>query len=35
MNVPCMLFFKNGQIKDQVIGAVPEEHLTEKLNSLL
>ena len=35
MNVPCMLFFKNGQIKDQVIGAVSEEHLTEKLNNLL
>ena len=35
MSVPSMLFFKNGEIKEQVIGAVPEEHLSEKLNSLL
>ena len=35
MSVPSMLFFKNGEIKDQVVGAVPAEHLSEKLNSLL
>ena len=35
MSVPSMLFFKNGEIKEQVIGAVPEEHLSEKLNNLL
>ena len=35
MSVPSMLFFKNGEIKAQVIGAVPEEHLSEKLNNLL
>ncbi len=35
MSVPSMLFFKNGEIKDQVVGAVPTEHLSEKLNSLL
>jgi thiol:disulfide interchange protein len=35
MSVPSMLFFKNGEIKDQVVGAVPAEHLSEKLNGLL
>ena len=35
MSVPSMLFFKNGEIKEQVIGAVPEEQLSEKLNNLL
>ena len=35
MSVPSRLFFKNGEIKEQVIGAVPEEHLSEKLNNLL
>lgn len=35
MSVPSMLFFKDGQIKDQVVGAVPAEHLSEKLNNLL
>mgnify|MGYP002509815155 FL=1 len=35
MSVPSMLFFKNGEIKEQVVGAVPAEHLSEKLNSLL
>lgn len=35
MSVPSMLFFKNGEIKDQVGGAVPAEHLSEKLNGLL
>ena len=35
MSVPSMVFFKNGQIQDQVVGAVPGEHLSEKLNKLL
>ena len=35
MSVPSMLILKNGEIKDQVVGAVPAEHLSEKLNSLL
>lgn len=35
MSVPSMLFFKNGEIKEQVVGAVPAEHLSEKLNNLL
>lgn len=35
MSVPSMVYFKNGEIKDQVIGAVPAEHLSEKLKQLL
>lgn len=35
MSVPSMIYFKNGEIKDQVIGAVPAEHLSDKLNQLL
>ena len=35
MSVPSLVFFKNGEIKDQVVGAVPAGHLSEKLNNLL
>lgn len=35
MSVPCMMFFKNGEIKNQVVGVTPPEELTEKLNQLL
>ena len=35
MSVPSMVFFKNGKVQDQVVGAVPAEHLSEKLNHLL
>ena len=35
MSVPCMIFFKNGEVKDQVIGVTPPEELSEKLSALL
>lgn len=35
MSVPSMVYFRDGEIKDQVIGAVPAEHLSEKLKQLL
>ncbi len=35
MSVPTFLFFKNGKIVDQSVGAVPAEFLAEKLNKLL
>jgi thioredoxin 1 len=35
MSIPTLLFFKNGQVVDTVIGAVPERSLTPKLDSLL
>jgi len=32
--VPSLLFFKNGQVVDQVVGAPPEVQLRQKLDSL-
>jgi len=34
-NVPTVLFFKNGELKDKSVGAVPKSSLTDKLNALL
>lgn len=34
-NVPTIIFFKDGQPVDKVIGNVPKSQLTEKLNALL
>ncbi|PLX08948.1 MAG: thioredoxin [Marinilabiliales bacterium] len=34
-NIPTVLFVKNGEIADKVVGAVPKSTLTEKLDSLL
>lgn len=33
--IPTVLFFKAGDEHDRVIGAVPKEHLADRLNSLL
>ncbi|MFH1020230.1 MAG: thioredoxin domain-containing protein [Pseudomonadota bacterium] len=33
--VPTLVFFKNGQIIDQVVGALPEDALVAKLNSFI
>ena len=33
-NIPVILFFKNGELSDKIVGAVPKQKLTEKLNSL-
>ncbi|MEN8231239.1 MAG: thioredoxin [Thermodesulfobacteriota bacterium] len=30
--VPTLIFFKNGQVVDQLTGAMPEEDLAQKLN---
>jgi thioredoxin 1 len=35
MSIPTMIFFKDGEVKDTVLGAVPKEQLTEKLDALL
>ncbi len=32
--VPSLLFFKNGQVVDQIVGAPPEVQLRQKLDSL-
>lgn len=35
MSVPNMIFFKDGKVADNVIGAVPANILKEKMNQLL
>ncbi len=34
-SIPTLVFFKNGQVVDQVAGAVPKRVLADKLNALL
>lgn len=33
-NIPTVLFFKNGEIADKQVGAVPKSHLVNKLEAL-
>lgn len=35
MSVPTVMFFKDGEVRDQSIGLVPESVLTAKLDALL
>jgi thioredoxin 1 len=32
--VPTLLFFKNGEVADQLVGAVPKARIVEKLQGL-
>ena len=34
-NIPTVLFFKNGEIADKQVGAVPKSNLVNKLEALL
>lgn len=34
-NIPTILFFKNGQVVDKQVGAVPKANLAAKLNAQL
>ena len=34
-NIPTILFFKDGEVVDKVVGVVPKEQLVEKLNAIL
>ena len=34
-NIPTILFFKNGEVVDKQVGAVPKQKLVEKLEGLL
>ncbi len=35
MGIPTVMFFKDGQKVDQVVGAVPKPQLKSKIDSLL
>jgi thioredoxin 1 len=35
MSIPAVLFFKNGQVVDQVIGAVPKKALFDRIDRIL
>ena len=34
-SIPTLLIFKDGKVVDQIVGAVPKGHITEKLNAQL
>lgn len=34
-NIPTILFVKNGEVADKLVGAVPKDKIVEKLESLL
>ncbi|MFQ5571368.1 MAG: thioredoxin [Rhodothermales bacterium] len=34
-SIPTLLFFKDGRVADQLIGAVSKKHLTQKLDALV
>src|SRR5690554_5234796 len=34
-SIPALLIFKNGEVVDQIIGAVPNSHLTKQLEAQL
>ncbi len=34
-NIPTILFFKNGEIVDRVVGAVPQAEIEKRIDSLL
>lgn len=35
MSIPTLMIFKNGEVVDQIIGAVPKEYIAEKLEQIL
>lgn len=35
MSIPSLLFFKGGEIVDQVVGAIPKAQLTARLEKVL
>lgn len=34
-SIPTLLLFKNGQVKETIIGAVPKAQIVQKINSLI
>ncbi|MEW5758235.1 MAG: thioredoxin [Candidatus Omnitrophota bacterium] len=35
MSIPTLLFFKNGQVVGQVVGAISKSEIKEKINNIL
>jgi thioredoxin 1 len=35
MSIPSLLFFKNGEVVDQVVGAVPKSQLLQRLEKVM
>ena len=35
MSIPSLLFFKNGEVVDQIVGAVPKAQLSQRLDKVL
>ncbi len=35
MSIPSLLFFKNGEKVDQIIGAFPKQHFVEKIDQII
>ena len=35
MSIPTLLIFKGGKVVDQIIGAVPKEIISEKLDNII
>ncbi len=34
-SIPTLLIFKNGQVVDQIVGAVPKQYLLERLQKVM
>ena len=34
-SIPTLLFFRDGKVREQLVGAVPKDALAEKLNDLI